>query len=64
MSQSPSGSSGRTAQKLSKPNAPIAATNDRGKLTCCVLTGVDYNLVAFELGGNPPIRNLYVALLP
>ena len=34
MSQSPSGSSGRTARRLGEPNAPIAAMNNRGKLTC------------------------------
>jgi len=38
MSQLPSRSSGRTARRLSEPNIPIAATNNRGKLTYCVLT--------------------------
>jgi hypothetical protein len=38
MSQPPSGSLGRIARRLSEPNAPIAAINERGKLTYRVLT--------------------------
>ena len=38
MSQSPYGSLGRITQRLSKPNALVAAANNRRKLTYCVLT--------------------------